>query len=157
MNPSPSLAHQVEVQIAPALRGQADPAALRRAAEITLEIEGQAAPAEMSLVITDDDGIHHLNLQFRGVDASTDVLAFSAREAGETFVTSPEAADYLGDVIISLPRAAAQAAEEGHPPEEELALLVVHGVLHLLGYDHATPDQEAVMWARQSEILSRLA
>ncbi len=156
MNRSPSPASQVEVQIAGSLPATADPASLRRAADTALEMEGQTASGGLSIVITDDAEIQRLNLQFLGIDAPTDVLAFAAREAEAPFVTPPEEAGYLGDVIISLPRALAQAAEQGHPVEDELVLLVVHGVLHLLGYDHATPQAEAAMWARQAAILAQL-
>jgi probable rRNA maturation factor len=156
MSRSPSPAHQVEVQIAPSVRGQADPGRLRRAAEATLRAEDVRTPTELSLVVTDDPGIQRLNLQFRGIDAPTDVLAFGAGGGDAPFVTAPEGTRYLGDVVISLPRARDQAAEEGHPVGDELALLVVHGVLHLLGYDHATPEEEAAMWARQAAVLARL-
>ncbi len=69
---------------------------------------------------------------------------------------SPEAGGYLGDVIVSYPRAVVQAGEHGHPVEQELNLLVVHGLLHLLGYDHASEEERALMWARQETILTAL-
>jgi probable rRNA maturation factor len=71
-------------------------------------------------------------------------------------VSAPGEPSYLGDVIISFPRARAQAAEEGHPVEEELRLLIVHGVLHLLGYDHATVEEQKQMWERQNAIIAVL-
>jgi len=97
--------------------------------------------------------VRELNARYRGVDAVTDVLAFPARGGDERFVEGPEAAGYLGDVVISYPRAAAQAAAAGHSVADELRLLVVHGVLHVLGHDHVTSEEEAAMWARQEEIL----
>ncbi len=73
------------------------------------------------------------------------------------FISAPEAQNYLGDVVISFPTAERQAAAVGHSVAEELCLLTVHGVLHLLGYDHASPEEEADMWARQSQILASLS
>jgi probable rRNA maturation factor len=108
------------------------------------------------LVITGDQSIRDLNRDFLGVDAPTDVLAFPTQAEGGPFVAAPEAGGYLGDVIISYPRAEAQARQEGHPVEQELDLLIVHGILHLLGYDHATPGDKAAMWARQDAILSSI-
>jgi probable rRNA maturation factor len=110
----------------------------------------------VTVVVTDDVGIQELNRDFLGIDAPTDVLSFGAQEAAGPFVAAPEAGNYLGDVILSYPQAAAQAAEQGHPAGGELDLLVVHGLLHLLGYDHAAEAEQAVMWARQDEILNNL-
>jgi probable rRNA maturation factor len=115
-------------------------------------------PHELSIVLTDDAALHELNLRHRGVDAPTDVLAFSDEEdeVGGPFIEPPEAPRYLGDVIISFHRADAQAAAVGHDTLAELQLLVVHGVLHLLGYDDVTKDQRAQMWAVQADILQGL-
>lgn len=121
--------------------------------ERSLEIEHAPAGVSLTVVITDDDEIETLNRQFRDVDAPTDVLAFAEEETGRAFVDGSDEPPYLGDVIVSLPRAREQAAEHGHSTMHELRLLVVHGVLHLLGYDHATPAEEAAMWARQDAIL----
>ena len=108
-------------------------------------------------MITDDSGIQSLNRDFLGYDTPTDVLAFSALEDDGPFVSAPEAGGYLGDVIVSYPRAVAQAQEHGHSPEQELNLLVVHGILHLLGYDHADDEAKAAMWARHDAILDGLS
>jgi probable rRNA maturation factor len=110
----------------------------------------------MAIVVTDDEGIRSLNRDFLGQDTSTDVLSFAAQEDGGAFVPAPEAGGYLGDVIVSLPRAAEQADREGHSLEHELKLLIIHGILHLLGYDHAEKEEKALMWARQETILSGL-
>ncbi len=128
-----------------------DPAPLELAARLTLE--GQSAPpdADLTIVLTDDDQLHDLNLDFRETDAPTDVLSFPASEPDpETGVL------YLGDVIISVERAREQAETGGHPLEAELQLLVVHGVLHLLGHDHAEAGEKERMWAAQSAVLARL-
>jgi probable rRNA maturation factor len=153
----------VEVQIAPSLTESAQstvhaaipsPDRLQVVAETVLRHEGRAG--QLTLVLTDDEGIRQLNRDFLGRDRATDVLAFATQEESEPFVAAPEAETYLGDVIISYPRAVAQAEELGHPAHDELDLLVVHGVLHLLGYDHATEEEKTVMWSRQQAILSSL-
>lgn len=145
---------QIEVQFAPRFAKAVDEESLRRAARETLRHEGVAGEVELSFVITDNEGIRELNRQFRDVDAPTDVLAFGGGE--DIFVYAPQATPYLGDVIISYERALAQAQEQGHPVEEELNLLAVHGLLHLLGYDHSDEEGRAKMWARQEEILRLL-
>jgi probable rRNA maturation factor len=124
---------------------------LREAAEVTLKHESVSERAGVSIVISDNDDIQALNRQFRHVDAPTDVLAFPAE-----FSDPESGVPYLGDVIISYPRAETQASQRGHNVESELQLLVVHGVLHLLGYDHADPGQKERMWATQADILDQL-
>jgi probable rRNA maturation factor len=122
-----------------------------KAAQEAMQFTNLEPEAELTLVLTGDAQVHALNRQFREVDAPTDVLSFPVGDV------DPETGRlYLGDVIISLPRAQAQAQAEGHSLEDELRLLVVHGVLHLLGYDHADEQEQAVMWAAQTEILTRL-
>ena len=107
--------------------------------------------AELTIVLTDDMRLHELNRDYLGHDAPTDVLSFPASE------TDPETgAHYIGDILISVPRAQAQAEAAGHPLESELQLLVVHGVLHLLGHDHAQAEEKARMWKAQAEVLERL-
>lgn len=145
---------EVEVQIASEFAATISAERLRVVAEATLRQE--ARTGQVTLVVTGDQGIRQLNRDFSGRDVPTDVLAFSAQEEAGGFVAAPGADAYLGDVIVSYPRAAAQAGEQGHPTERELDLLVVHGVLHLLGYDHADEDARATMWARQEAILDSL-
>ena len=124
---------------------------LARAAGQTLRHENAGSEADITVVLSDDKQLHDLNRQFLGIDAPTDVLAFPSGE------TDPDSHNpYLGDVIISYPRALAQAKAGGHSTEAELQLLIVHGVLHLLGYDHATPEEKKGMWAAQAEILTSL-
>ncbi|MGQ9592935.1 MAG: rRNA maturation RNase YbeY [Anaerolineae bacterium] len=147
---------EVEVFVPPPLAGKVEPAFLRRAARAALDVAGFPGPGEMAVVLTDDAEIQALNRRYRGVDAPTDVLAFAESEPAGPFVTSPEGACYLGEVFVSLPRAEEQAEEMGHAVEEELALLVVHGTLHLLGYDHETEEEEAEMWALQDRALEKM-
>jgi len=129
---------------------------IRQIASAVLEAEAVAAQASLSVVITDDDEVQSLNRRFGGIDAPTDVLAFADEPSAHPFVSAPGEPSYLGDVIISFAQARAQAAEEGHPVEEELRLLIVHGVLHLLGYDHATVEEQKQMWERQNAIIAVL-
>ncbi|MGQ9585757.1 MAG: rRNA maturation RNase YbeY, partial [Anaerolineae bacterium] len=152
-----ALEGSVEVWISPNVSTAVEETFLRRVAEVTLETAGFVGPAEMAVVLTDDEEIHKLNYQYRGVDAPTDVLAFALTEMGQPFVTTPEGERCLGDVFVSLPRARTQAEEEGHPLEKELALLVAHGTLHLLGYDHETDEDEAEMCALQERVLEKVA
>ena len=124
-----------------------------------------------SIVIADDETLGELNARHRGVDDTTDVLAFSYTHQGEyygdggrpadtgeneKFVTPPADSLDLGEVIISYPQAERQAAESGHSVAEELATLLAHGILHLLGYDHTEPDDEAVMKAEEARVLSQV-
>jgi len=115
--------------------------------------EGAAEETELSLIITDNEAIRELNRRFRGVDAPTDVLSFGAG-AEEHFVTAPESRPYLGDVVISYQRALAQSEELGHTVAEELKLLIIHGILHLLGYDHEEEAEAQEMREREERILS---
>ncbi len=114
-------------------------------------MKSQSLDSELSIVLTDDARLQQLNREYLGIDAPTDVLSFPASE------TDPETgARYIGDILISIPRAQAQADAAGHPLESEVQLLVVHGVLHLLGHDHAEAEEKARMWKAQAEILEHL-
>ena len=151
--------YTVEVQVGEQFKAQAEPDLLRRAALATLIHQRMEGPCELVVVLSDDTELHELNLHYRGVDAPTDVLAFpygGEGETHETFVSAPGTPRYLGDVIISFRRAEVQAAEVGHSVQAELQLLVVHGVLHLLGYDDVADKQRARMWTAQAEILQGL-
>ncbi len=147
-------ANAINLQIDPAYRRHVAPKLLQSAAQQALQHQQAKGQVQLTIVITDDERIQTLNRQYRRVDAPTDVLAFANAETAETFVAAPDEPAYLGDVIISYPRAEAQAQAAGHPLKAELQLLVVHGVLHLLGHDHATPAQKRKMWAAQAEILN---
>ncbi len=116
------------------------------------------ADAELSLVIMDNEGIRELNREYRGIDQATDVLSFAMRESGDEDPGFSDPSDefMLGDIIISLERAWEQSAEYGHSPSRELAFLAVHGLLHLLGYDHMDAGSERQMLAKQDEILEGL-
>jgi probable rRNA maturation factor len=114
-------------------------------------LEHEAADGDLTLVFTTDEQLHQLNREYLGVDAPTDVLSFPAAEK------DPETGHiYLGDILISVPRTEIQARGAGHPVADEARLLVIHGVLHLLGHDHAKPKEKAKMWKAQAEILEKL-
>lgn len=126
-------------------------ALLERAARFTLDHESAPEDADLTIVLTGDAELHELNLEFLGIDAPTDVLSFpSDEEDPETGVP------YLGDILISIPRAGEQAKAGGHRVEEEAQLLVVHGTLHLLGHDHGEPAEKERMWNAQSEVMMKL-
>jgi probable rRNA maturation factor len=148
-----SAATSVQVQIEESFVIDVSAEWLRRHALATLEAEGFEGGI-LTLVVTDDKTLLALNQSFLNIDAPTDVLSFGGESPD--FVNPPHADLYLGDVVISYPRAKAQARAASHSIQEELALLVVHGVLHLLGYDHVRPEDQVAMWKRQAEILSGL-
>ncbi|HEU0293364.1 MAG TPA: rRNA maturation RNase YbeY [Anaerolineales bacterium] len=126
-------------------------ALIERAVYLALKHQKESLEVDISVVLTDSGRLQKLNRDYLGIDAPTDVLSFPASES------DPETgARYLGDILISVPYARSSARKSGHSPEAELQLLVVHGVLHLLGHDHARPRQKARMWKAQREILTQL-
>ena len=124
----------------------------------------------LSVVLADDDTVKRLNQEHRGLQETTDVLAFSFAHEGEyygedprppapdgfDFVTPPDEEAGLGEVIISYPQAVSQARQSGHGVHHELVILLVHGVLHLVGYDHMEPEEEAAMKEVESAVLSQV-
>lgn len=124
---------------------------LERAAQMTLQHLNIPSDSGLTIVLTDDTQIRQLNNQYLGIDAPTDVLAFPA-----DYIDPESKIRYLGDIVISFPRAKAQAIADQHPIEEELQLLVVHGTLHLLGFDHEERESAHRMWQVQGEILLSL-
>jgi probable rRNA maturation factor len=134
---------------------------LERIARGVLEVENIVSSAEMGLLITDSQTIQKLNRIYRGKDKSTDVLAFqmtlgTSQEPEQIFVHPPDGIKHLGEVVVSYPQAVKQAQEQGHGVTRELALLIVHGILHLLGYDHELPEEEQKMRDKENEILTGL-
>ena len=143
-------------------KGRECPAAMESGAETA---------ATLGVVIADDDTVHRLNSQHRGLDEITDVLSFSFSHQGAyygveeqapsgledfEFEIPAQAGPRLGEVIISFPQAARQAEESGHGTRRELAILLAHGVLHLLGYDHEQANDEAVMKATEALVLAQV-
>ena len=139
-------------------------ALIKKAVNMALEAEGVTVPCLVSVMLTDDEGIHAINLEQRGVDAPTDVLSFPMFEfapgqpPAEGAEIDPETGLLpLGDMVVSMERARAQGEEYGHGTKRELAYLAVHSVLHLLGYDHMDDGpQKARMRAREEAILNQL-
>ncbi len=136
---------QTEIDIDPSLKQIG-----RRAAEAALNHQGVNSPASLTLLFASSSRLQQLNREFLGFDEPTDVLSFPA---GDDWAGTEA---YIGDIAISLPAAKSQAENAGHGLDIEISLLVVHGVLHLLGYDHGTKADERRMWSVQSEILNRL-
>ncbi|MEN6416751.1 MAG: rRNA maturation RNase YbeY [Armatimonadota bacterium] len=117
-----------------------------------LQAENRDENTEVSILLTDDMQIAELNRKYREVDGPTDVLSFSLLE-GEDEPAGEEDDWLLGDVVISVETAKRQAETQGNSLDEEIDMLLAHGILHLLGYDHAEPEDEKIMFARQAEIL----
>jgi probable rRNA maturation factor len=133
---------------------RADRRALRTACGAVLAGEGVRGRVLLTLTFVDDDEIREINRRHRGIDRATDVLSFPLEDATLRFALPPGQPRELGDVVISYPRAVAQAEEYGHSVERELAYLVVHGVLHILGHDHEVPSEQVVMRAREEAALA---
>ena len=146
---------KIVVEVDEIYAAEVDANDLGRAITATLLAEDRA-DGEVTLLVTDDEAVAAYNQQYRGVEGPTDVLSFAAQEPTPGFVTAPEMTEYLGDILIALPFTRRQAAALNRPLIDELRLLAVHGTLHLLGYDHAEPEDRDEMWARQDEILAGL-
>ncbi|MDD5083053.1 MAG: rRNA maturation RNase YbeY [Dehalococcoidales bacterium] len=136
---------------------------LRCVTRETLRAQELGPDVEVGLVITGPERLCQLNREYLGINEPTDVLSFpmlsqpgAGEELGSPFVTPLDGVLHLGEVIISYPQAVTQAAERQHPAKREVAILIIHGVLHLLGYDHAEAEAARQMSALESEILSRI-
>jgi probable rRNA maturation factor len=147
------------IRVDKGFQGRIDKRWLRRLVKEAIAAHGGEAEVELSLLITDDATVRELNKKYRGKDKTTDVLSFALEadkrgDAAAGFVMPPGEMVHLGEVIVSYPKAAEQAAERNRAVEDELALLVVHGVLHLLGYDHDKPVREREMRSMEQRVLS---
>ena len=152
---------ETDIQIDDHFANQVDAALIERAVAMALAAEGVSGAIEVSVLITDDATLHQLNRDYRNVDAPTDVLSFADDQENDlaptAFVRPPDASRYLGDLAISYERVVAQAEEYGHSRARELAFLTVHGILHLLGYDHERgPEDQAAMRAREEAIMRQI-
>ncbi len=152
---------EINVLVDPAFEKDIEASWLQSIARQVLVAQGTDANAELGLVITDQQRIQELNRNYLDRDEPTDVLAFHMLPgAGEgesediPFIAPPDGMLHLGEVIISYPQAAIQAEEHRHSVKREIAILTIHGVLHLLGYDHAVPEQQRQMSAEEAAILS---
>lgn len=147
--------YQVSVRVDAPFRKWVSEERLRRIAGRVLAAE-KAPPAEVGLVITGDRAVRTLNRSYRGEDAQTDVLSFALADNQDDFVLPPDGVVRLGEVVVSFPAARRQAQEAGRPVDEELAHLVVHGLLHLLGHDHRDEAEEREMRSREETLLADL-
>ena len=134
---------------------------LKRLAKKILIVQRLSSNIELGLVVVDQERIHQLNLSYLGRDKPTDVLAFpliseSRKGKKSVFVVPPDGIEHLGEVIISYPQVVIQAKEHGHSVRREITILIIHGMLHLLGYDHAKPKEEYIMRVKEAEILDQL-
>ncbi|MCD2435887.1 rRNA maturation RNase YbeY [Acidaminococcus sp. NSJ-142] len=144
--------NQEEIQVPEELE-----ATLKKAMDIIARLEKLTDNTEVDITIVDNDEIHQLNRDYRGIDRPTDVLSFALDEGDEEpEVEDGEAEHLLGDVIISAPRAVEQGEEFGHGLNREMTYLAVHGMLHLLGYDHMEEADKQVMRAREEQVLREL-
>ncbi len=125
---------------------------IRQAVLTALSIH-QSTNCEVSVLLTDDTRITELNREYRGIDAPTDVLAFAQLDNEDAELVK---SNILGDVVISLETAERQAKDKTHTFEAEVLLLTVHGVLHLLGYDHQTQNDASIMFKKQDSIMQLL-
>ena len=152
---------EINVLIDEGLEGCLEEGWLQSIAEQALTAQNAGSNAELGLVITSQERIQQLNQSYLGRDEPTDVLAFymlpDTEETGvdsPAFITPPDGAVHLGEVIISHPQAVIQAEEQHHSIKKEIATLIIHGVLHLLGYKDDTPELKHQMSARETEILT---
>jgi probable rRNA maturation factor len=152
------LSEEIEIFVEEKFWGVVNGGWVKKIVRQVLKAEGVAPLYEVSLVFTDSETVQRLNRDYRGVDEPTDVLAFymlPQKGADSSFALPPDGVTRLGEVIISYPQAVTQAREQRHSTERELALLVIHGILHLLGYDHEEPEEENKMRERERELLER--
>lgn len=139
------------VEISGSFAARVNTSLIKRTVNITLATLSIPDDTSLSIVITDDQNIQVLNLKYREINKPTDVLSFPAGHVDPESGTT-----YIGDVIVSYPQAVIQAEQRGHPVDNELQLLVIHGTLHLLGHDHVESAQKKRMWAVQEDILNQL-
>lgn len=149
---------EINVLIDEGLAGYLAESWLQTVVEKILVAQGIDLRAELGLVITGPEIIRQLNQQYRGEDQPTDVLAFALRPPSPSadltpFVAPPDGIEHLGEVIISYPQAVIQAEEHQHSVKREIAILLIHGILHLLGYDHDKAEVKRRMRAREAKIL----
>ncbi|HSG25505.1 MAG TPA: rRNA maturation RNase YbeY [Anaerolineales bacterium] len=141
----------IEIEIDQNFSDQLEISGLQAVADKVLAITETSLDSEIGLQIIEDAQMQELNLQYMGINSPTDVLSFPV-----PFQNPDTGNPYLGDILISYPTAARQAEAAGHPVAEEISLLLVHGILHLLGYDHLTTEDKTAMWDIQDTILTAL-
>lgn len=148
--------YAVALRVAPRFVSRVRPRSLAALARRVMAAENVIEGAALSIIITDDKAVRELNRRFLGIDEPTDVLSF-ALAGTDAFVTSSAGARQLGEVVIAFPTAARQARRAGHAIDDEVAHLLVHGILHILDHDHQRPSQARRMRAREDGLLGRAA
>jgi probable rRNA maturation factor len=146
----------IAIDVDPPYAEEVDAALLQKVARTVLAREGRHGPLTVGLWITNEDELRNLNRTFRDVDATTDVLSFGDTAEDLPFIQDPEDGHHLGDIAISFPHVVRQAEEYGHSQARELAYLLTHGILHLLGYDHEDPEDARDMRAHEEAALKEL-
>jgi probable rRNA maturation factor len=152
------MSEEIEIFVEEKFRGAVDRNWVKKIVRQVFKAAEVNPPYEVSLVFTDSETVKQLNQDYRGVDEPTDVLAFCMlpqKGADSSFALPPDGVTRLGEVIISYTQAVEQAKEQGHSTERELALLIIHGILHLLGSDHEEPEEGSKMRERERELLER--
>ncbi len=153
---------EIILQIDEPFQTQVESEPIARALQLTLNFfkqtsgSGLVAAGSVTIVVTDNDTIQELNAQYRGIAAPTDVLSFENSPDPDFPELDEVDRGHLGDVIIAFPVAQAQALAAGHTPQNEVVLLAVHGLLHLLGFDHDTPENKEKMWSTQRQVMAEL-
>ena len=157
---------EIDIIVNDEYQGQVSPEYLEKVALATINHVHEVANFQLGIVITGDEEMRELNHRYRGVDATTDVLSFAMQdessegseddEAIAQFPLMANGIEQLGEVIISLPQASKQAEVRGHRLSKEITILVIHGVLHLLGFDHETDDEAEIMEKYEAEILASM-
>jgi len=145
----------VSIHIDEPITSLVDTALIEQTIAVVLEQEQQSLEVEVGVLITDNATMHHLNHTYRGIDAPTDVLSFADDSTEESHFVLPDDSEepvYLGDVALSYERVCMQAAEYGHSVRRELAYLVAHAMLHLLGYDHERGDEDTRLMRTREEL-----
>lgn len=150
-----TLEHEIVVEADIELETLDSKGLLVRAALAALAVGEVPLPVEVVVSVVDESEIQRLNREYRQIDAPTDVLSFAQRESAQ-FPAIPNQIEPIGDVVIAYQVAARQASAASHALDRELALLTIHGVLHLLGFDHAEPEEERVMFGLQDQALRSL-
>jgi len=145
----------IDLQIDTPYQPYLEPEQIRLAVTTTLQQHHHLSSVELTVVISDNETVQQLNQDYRGVNKPTDVLSFG-NDSDDFALPNEVITSYLGDIIIAYPIAEMQAKNAGHTILEEIILLVVHGTLHLLGFDHDTPSKKAAMWQAQQQVMTAL-
>lgn len=163
--------HQIDIHVADEYIPLTTKEHIRKVAAASLNQVSPRKPLSMDIAIVDDEAVKRLNKQYRGLDENTDVLSFSLISQGhyygeedmaarleweESFVLPPGLENDVGEVVISYDQAKKQAETAGHSVQKEIDLLIIHGVLHLMGYDHMEPGEEVLMKKMEEQILETL-